>query len=304
MGVQSGDGVQWRSLGIGAAIQVFEVSTLGQPLEVLKTQMAAHRGDSLRAALRRTLAAGGPRALWRGLVPWAWIEAGTKGGVLLFAASETERLLTSPSVGLSRGAAGVLAGMAGGLAQAYTTVGFCTCMKTVEITRSGVGAGSSGGTLAAALAILRRDGIAGIYRGVSAVALRQMTNWGSRLGIARVAESLLAKRSGDSAEPLDAPRRLAAAAVAGALGCWNQPLEVLRVEMQRTAAQPGGARLSLAQAARRVYADRGLAGFYRGATPRIALSVYLTVCMVFGGDQLRAFFSRRAVDPCAKAPIN
>jgi hypothetical protein len=32
--------MSWRNLAIGAAIQVFEVSTLGQPFEVLKTQMA------------------------------------------------------------------------------------------------------------------------------------------------------------------------------------------------------------------------------------------------------------------------
>lgn len=30
----------WNNIGIGAAIQVFEVSTLGQPFEVIKTHMA------------------------------------------------------------------------------------------------------------------------------------------------------------------------------------------------------------------------------------------------------------------------
>lgn len=30
----------WQNIGIGAAIQVFEVSTLGQPFEVIKTHMA------------------------------------------------------------------------------------------------------------------------------------------------------------------------------------------------------------------------------------------------------------------------
>lgn len=32
--------VSWKNLAIGATIQVFEVSTLGQPFEVLKTHMA------------------------------------------------------------------------------------------------------------------------------------------------------------------------------------------------------------------------------------------------------------------------
>lgn len=30
----------WNNIGIGAAIQIFEVSTLGQPFEVIKTHMA------------------------------------------------------------------------------------------------------------------------------------------------------------------------------------------------------------------------------------------------------------------------
>ena len=30
----------WNNIGIGAAIQVFEVSTLRQPFEVIKTHMA------------------------------------------------------------------------------------------------------------------------------------------------------------------------------------------------------------------------------------------------------------------------
>ena len=33
----------WNNIGIGAAIQVFEVSTLGQPFEVIKTHMAGTR---------------------------------------------------------------------------------------------------------------------------------------------------------------------------------------------------------------------------------------------------------------------
>jgi hypothetical protein len=36
--------ISWKNLGIGAAIQVFEVSTLGQPFEVLKTHMAGSEG--------------------------------------------------------------------------------------------------------------------------------------------------------------------------------------------------------------------------------------------------------------------
>ena len=59
MGDQGKKTVSWQNLGIGAAIQVFEVSTLGQPFEVLKTHMAAHRKDSLLTAFNKTYARGG-----------------------------------------------------------------------------------------------------------------------------------------------------------------------------------------------------------------------------------------------------
>lgn len=54
----------------------------------------------------------------------AWIEASTKGAVLLFTASEIET--KTMEMGISPGAAGLLGGMGGGIAQAYTTMGACT----------------------------------------------------------------------------------------------------------------------------------------------------------------------------------
>jgi hypothetical protein len=69
---------------------MFEVSTLGQPFEVLKTQLAANRGQSMAAALSSIYARGGVLGFFQGLIPWAWIEASTKGAVLLFTASEFE----------------------------------------------------------------------------------------------------------------------------------------------------------------------------------------------------------------------
>lgn len=45
------------------------------------------------------------------------------------------------NAGLGSASAGLLGGMGGGVAQAYATVGFCTCMKTAEITRSKMAVG-------------------------------------------------------------------------------------------------------------------------------------------------------------------
>lgn len=77
------------------ALNMFEVSTLGQPFEVIKTQLAANRGQSLKTALSTIYSRGGVLGFYQGLIPWAWIEASTKGAVLLFTASEFEYLARS-----------------------------------------------------------------------------------------------------------------------------------------------------------------------------------------------------------------
>ena len=54
----------------------------------------------------------------------AWIEASTKGAVLLFTASEVET--ATVAMGVNPAAAGLLGGMTGGIVQAYATMGKCT----------------------------------------------------------------------------------------------------------------------------------------------------------------------------------
>lgn len=97
----------------------------------------------------------------------------------------------------------------------------------------------------------------------------------------------------DRGRKLNVSEKLTASVVGGALGCWNQPLEVIRVEMQSQAKNPNRPdKLNLWTTAKYIYENNGLGGFYRGITPRIGLSVYLTVCMVFGGDQIKERFAK------------
>lgn len=55
---------------IGATMNMFEVTTLGQPLEVLKTQMAANRSQTMGQAFRNVWARGGVSGFYQGLIPW------------------------------------------------------------------------------------------------------------------------------------------------------------------------------------------------------------------------------------------
>ena len=108
--------------------------------------------------------------------------------------------------GINPAAAGLIGGMSGGIMQAYATMGayyhaqipphfpvfipspspgFTTCMKTAEITRAKTAASGvkPPSTWAVFADIYRREGLAGVNKGVNAVAVRQCTNWGSRYAV-------------------------------------------------------------------------------------------------------------------------
>ena len=215
---------------------------------------------------------------YQGLIPWAWIEASTKGAVLLFVASEAEYY--AKVAGAGNFTAGITGGMFGGLAQAYATMGFCTCMKTVEITQhklaaQGIKPPSTFKTFAD---IYRQEGIRGINKGVNAVAIRQVTNWGSRFGLSRLAENGIRNMTGkEDGQRLSNLEKIVASGLGGGLSAWNQPIEVIRVEMQSKTADPNRPKnLTVGKTLRYIYSSNGLKGLYRGVTPRIGLGMWQT----------------------------
>ncbi|KAF9514069.1 hypothetical protein BS47DRAFT_1343562 [Hydnum rufescens UP504] len=284
-------GVNWSNIAVGGIMNM--VTTLGQPLEVIKTQMAANRSQSMVQALRTVWSRGGVVGFYQGLIPWAWIEASTKGAVLLFTAAEVEK--ASASFGISQATGGLLGGISGGVAQAYATMGFTTCMKTAEITRSKQAASGikPPSTWVVFADIYRKEGLAGVNKGVNAVAVRQATNWGlGTMGFARLAEDGIRSYKGKKeGEALTAVDKIASSALGGALGTWNQPIEVVRVEMQSMAKQvPGGnrpAKLTVFNTLGYIYRENGIKGLYRGVTPRIGLGIWQTICMVSFADYVK-----------------
>lgn len=91
---------------------------------------------------------------------------------------------------------------------------------------------SKASTMQVASEIFKKEGFRGINKGVNAVAVRQCTNWASRFAIARYAQQMILRaRYGDENIKPSAVDKVASSMVAGALSCWNQPIEVIRVEM-------------------------------------------------------------------------
>lgn len=279
--------ISFANIALGAGLNLAEVTTLGQPLEVIKTTMAANRSLTMPQAAKFVWSRGGILGFYQGLIPWAWIEASTKGAVLLFVSAEAEYQFKK--LGMNNFVSGMGGGITGGLAQAYLTMGFCTCMKTVEITRSKQ-ANTPGVPQQTSFQIFkeiyRKEGIRGINKGVNAVAIRQMTNWGSRFGFSRLAEESIRSLTGKSeSQKLLAWEKIASSVIGGGLSAWNQPIEVIRVEMQSKTNDPNRPKnLSVAGAFKYIYQQNGIKGLYRGVTPRIGLGVLQTVFMVAFGD--------------------
>lgn len=285
--------VNFSNILLGAALNMAEVTTLGQPLEVVKTTMAANRKFSIVQATKHVWSRGGVLGFYQGLIPWAWIEASTKGAVLLFVSAEAE--YQYKLLGANNFVAGMGGGVTGGLAQSYLTMGFTTCLKTVEITRAkqantGVPQQTS---FQVFKEIYRKEGIRGINRGVNAVAIRQMTNWGGRFGFSRLAEETIRSISGKSeSQALNPYEKILGSVIGGALSAWNQPIEVIRVEMQSKTNDPNRPKnLGVVGAAKYIYSSNGIKGLYRGVTPRIGLGVWQTVFMVAFGDIVKGFLN-------------
>ncbi|CAH7670071.1 tricarboxylate carrier [Phakopsora pachyrhizi] len=301
--------LQPANLLLGAGVSLFEITTLGQPLEVLKTHMAAHRDHKLssavqevwlRGSLKTNISIGGIKGFYQGeLFPWncgAWLESASSGAILLFTSAELESFATK-NLSLSPASAGLLGGCGGGIAQAYLSMGVCTTMKTAEITRAKQGAESvSKGTMGLFVDILKKEGIRGVNKGVHAVALRQCTNWGSRMGFARLAEDGIRMSKGRSkTSDLTSSDKFFSSVIGGVLGCWNHPIEVIRVEMQSMAKQTDRRpqKKTIFSTGSLIFKEHGIEGLFKGMVPRMGLSVWRTVCFVYVADQVKLWWRQR-----------
>lgn len=89
----------------------------------------------------------------------------------------------------------------------------------------------------------------------------------------------------DPSQKLSVPEKILASAVGGGLSAWNQPIEVVRVEMQSKKEDPNRPKkMTVGNTFRYIYGTSGVKGLYRGVAPRIGLGVWQTVCMVALGD--------------------
>lgn len=112
-----------------------------------------------------------------------------------------------------------------------------------------------------------------------------------RMGFARLAESSIRSFRGKGEnDKLGALDKILASSIGGALATWNQPIEVVRVEMQsmsKNASKNRPAKLTIFNTLGFIYKENGIKGLYRGVTPRIGLGIWQTICMVSFADYVK-----------------
>jgi hypothetical protein len=135
------------------------------------------------------------------------------------------------------------------------------------------------------------------------------------MGFARLAETMILNVRGESEhEKLGAADKILASSIGGALATWNQPIEVVRVEvcsfyktrlygelthhkMQSMAKATANAnrpeKLTILNTLNFIYKENGIKGLYRGVTPRIALGIWQTICMVSFADYVKVWVKGR-----------
>lgn len=101
-----------------------------------------------------------------------------------------------------------------------------------------------------------------------------------------ISENVIRSTTGKpDSQKLSSPERILASAIGGGLSAWNQPIEVVRVEMQSKKEDPNRPKkMTVGNTFRYIYGTSGIKGLYRGVAPRIGLGVWQTVCMVALGD--------------------
>ncbi len=123
----------------------------------------------------------------------------------------------------------------------------------------------------------KRNGLSGFYRGGSAIAFRQATNWASRQGITEYVRGVARGWKGDG--KLTKGEEAMCGVVGGTLSSWNHPFEVARIEMQARA-NAGQTRLNMIQLFQMVLKEHGPLGLFQGIIPRIGLNIWQTLFMV------------------------
>ncbi|GAQ84125.1 mitochondrial substrate carrier family protein [Klebsormidium nitens] len=280
-------------------------TALLHPVSLVKTRLQAQQSGVYRNsahAVRKILQAEGPKGLYRGLgtvllgtVPAEIVYV----GLLEITKSGTRQ--TAEQGGWSDEAAAGLADSCGGLVAGVATQGVTVPVEVVSQRLMVQGAHSSafsnryqGSALDITRAIIRQEGLRGLYRGyglsVLADAPSSMVWWLAYGATQRALWRALGYGSGRRGEP--SPQELmgvqaAAGTFAGAIaGVVTTPLDVIKTRLQ-VLDQSSGKQPTIASTFRSLLQQDGAKGLFRGVFPYSAYMALSTGAIIVGYEYIK-----------------
>ena len=246
----------------------------GHPLDTIKARQQT-AGGALPAA------AGGRWALWRGITG-PLLTASSQNALCFHSYSAALSVLEAPGARpslLSVYVGGCLAGLA-------TTVLVVPVDLLKLQQQTSVGAAPS--TLQLATAIVRREGVLGLYRGSRVTVIRDTPSSGVYFAVYELLNAELPRRTGCG----ESVATFMAGGVAG-VASWASiyPLDVAKSRLQ---AQPGRY-AGLVDCLRRSVAEEGLGVLSRGLSACLFRAFIVNAAIFSGVEAARTIFSARAL---------
>ncbi|KAG9002837.1 hypothetical protein FRB94_003640 [Tulasnella sp. JGI-2019a] len=253
-----------------------------QPLDTIKVRMQLSKSGLRPGTKRRGFLATGaqivrretPLALYKGL--GAVLSGIVPKMAIRFAAFETyKNALADKSTGKTSMGGVFVAGLGAGVTEAVAVV---TPMEVVKIRLQAqmhsladpMEVPRYRNAAHAVYTIVREEGIATLYRGVSLTALRQATNQGANFTAYQELKKLAHKYQPDL---LDLPsyQHMLIGLISGAMGPFsNAPIDTIKTRLQKATTVAGESAFKrITQIATDMWRQEGFSSFYKGITPRV-----------------------------------
>ncbi len=170
----------------------------------------------------------------------------------------------------------LVAGMLTGAVEAAFVVTPVETLKTKLIHDQNRPTPRYNGLVHAVRTIVAEEGISGVYKGLTATLMKQMTNQGVRFLIFDEVKKLFIT----DGKPASFSAKVLAGGTAGAISCIvNHPIDTLKSRMQGLEAAQYK---STADCAKRIFTEEGPLAFYKGLTarmPRVVLGQAITLSL-------------------------
>lgn len=295
-----------RDLVNGSILHCLETATLGMPLEAWKTRLCVYRNENTVSSFLHIYRKGLSQ-FYAGFTA-KLVESASKGGVLLISKEKVIDVCNTLNVNKTTG--GFIGGACGGICQSLVMTP-CTFFITASIDKKI-------SYLQKIKYIFKQRGIVTLYKGNTAMCLRQGTNWASRQGITEFVRNVILQRKKKKIqatsdvqnknihhiqsqntttlkiretkeEPtLNIQEEVFCGIIGGTLSVWNNPFDVIRVHMQSNANK--NINLTFFQSFLHLYKEGGLFILYKGVIPRCLLCIWQTLFMVTGVKIINRYY--------------